>query len=85
MDIIDNGLNDWFCELLGIKQTTFLTKTHTVPYKKLAVLCPVMKLANERSFRSSWRWAQGDYSKTSYSLIGTGRFYTNTRSKSPRL
>lgn len=19
MDIIDNGLNDWFCELLGIK------------------------------------------------------------------
>lgn len=41
MDIIDNGLNDWFCELLGIKQTTFLTKTHTVPYKKLAVFVPI--------------------------------------------
>lgn len=44
MDIIDNGLNDWFCELLGIKQTTFLTKTHTVPYKKLAVFVPIDEL-----------------------------------------
>ncbi|MGH2245753.1 Nif3-like dinuclear metal center hexameric protein, partial [Enterococcus faecalis] len=41
MDIIDNGLNVWFCELLGTKQTTFLTKTHTVPYKKLDVFLSI--------------------------------------------
>jgi dinuclear metal center YbgI/SA1388 family protein len=27
MDIIANGLNDWFCELLGVTDTTYLTPT----------------------------------------------------------
>jgi len=28
IDIIENGLNDWFCELLGIENPQFLQKTH---------------------------------------------------------
>ncbi|MGX6961223.1 Nif3-like dinuclear metal center hexameric protein [Vagococcus xieshaowenii] len=30
MDIVPNGLNDWFCELLGIEETTYITKTHEI-------------------------------------------------------
>ena len=27
IDVVDEGLNDWFCELLDIKDTTYLTET----------------------------------------------------------
>ena len=27
IDVVDDGLNDWFCELLDIKDTTYLTQT----------------------------------------------------------
>ncbi|WP_086313615.1 YbgI/family dinuclear metal center protein [Enterococcus sp. 7F3_DIV0205] len=75
MDIIENGLNDWFCELLEIQDTTYLTKTHTVSYKKLAVFVPVDCAANMRQvLGQAGAGLQGDYSNTSYSLIGTGRF-----------
>lgn len=75
MDIIDNGLNDWFCELLGIQETTYLTKTHTVSYKKLAVFVPVDAAAAMRKvLGEAGAGVQGDYTNTSYSLIGTGRF-----------
>lgn len=40
MDIIENGLNDWFCDALGIKETTYLTKTHTISYRKIQVFVP---------------------------------------------
>lgn len=75
MDIIDNGLNDWFCELLGIEETQFLTKTHTIAYKKIAVFVP-MDAANvmREALGNAGAGQQGDYSHTSYSLIGTGRF-----------
>lgn len=79
MDIIENGLNDWFCELLGIKETTYLTKTHTIAYKKLAVYTPVEDAANMRKvLGQAGAGLQGDYTNTSYSLIGTGRFTPNT-------
>ncbi|MGX7264001.1 Nif3-like dinuclear metal center hexameric protein [Enterococcus crotali] len=75
MDIIDNGLNDWFCELLGIQEPTYLTKTHTVGYKKLAVFVPVEDAAKMREvLGQAGAGLQGDYVNTSYSLIGTGRF-----------
>lgn len=75
MDIIDNGLNDWFCELLGIEDTTYLTKTHTVGYKKLAVFVPIDDAAKMRKvLGQAGAGLQGDYTNTSYSLIGTGRF-----------
>ena len=27
IDIVDNGLNDWFCQMLGIDETTYLQET----------------------------------------------------------
>ena len=27
IDVVDDGLNDWFCDLLDIKNTTYLTET----------------------------------------------------------
>ncbi|TLG81399.1 Nif3-like dinuclear metal center hexameric protein [Vagococcus zengguangii] len=30
MDIVHDGLNDWFCELLEIENTTYVTKTHEI-------------------------------------------------------
>lgn len=43
MDIIHDGLNDWFCEMLGIEETTYLVPTHTIKMKKLAVLFQLSK------------------------------------------
>ncbi|OJG75766.1 YbgI/family dinuclear metal center protein [Enterococcus quebecensis] len=75
MDIIDNGLNDWFCELLGIHETTYLTNTHTISYKKLAVYVPVDEAPMMRKvLGQAGAGLQGEYENTSYSLIGTGRF-----------
>lgn len=37
MDIVENGLNDWFLEALNVKGTEFLTKTHELSYKKLVL------------------------------------------------
>lgn len=75
LDIIDNGLNDWFCDLLGIQDTTYLTKTHTLAYKKLAVFVPVDDAPMMREvLGQAGAGLQGDYINTSYSLAGTGRF-----------
>ena len=27
IDIVENGLNDWFCQMLGIEETTYLQET----------------------------------------------------------
>ncbi|MGK0551437.1 Nif3-like dinuclear metal center hexameric protein [Enterococcus faecalis] len=79
MDIIPAGLNDWFCELLGIQETEYLTKTHTISFKKLAVFVPV-EAANRmrQALGAAGAGQQGAYSNTSYSLIGTGRFTPET-------
>lgn len=75
MDIIHDGLNDWFCELLDIKETTFLTKTHEIRMKKLAVFVPVDDAEMMRSaLGEAGAGKQGDYINTSYTLTGTGRF-----------
>lgn len=75
LDIIENGLNDWFCELLEIKNTSYLTKTHSIPYKKLAVYVPVENAsAMRKALGQAGAGTQGDYKNTSYSLVGTGRF-----------
>ncbi len=76
MDIIENGLNDWFCEMLEINETTFLTKTHTVIYKKLAVFVP--EEAADKLRRALGQAGAGsigeNYKNCSYSLKGEGRF-----------
>ncbi|MEI5992859.1 Nif3-like dinuclear metal center hexameric protein [Candidatus Enterococcus mansonii] len=75
MDIIHNGLNDWFCELLDIQETTYLTKTHTITYKKLAVFVPADDAGHMRqALGKAGAGTQGNYKNTSYSVVGTGRF-----------
>jgi dinuclear metal center YbgI/SA1388 family protein len=37
MDIIENGLNDWFSELLGITDTTYLTPTSVYQGKQFGI------------------------------------------------
>lgn len=76
MDIIDNGLNDWFCEQLEIKNTTYLKKTHELNIKKLEVYVPK---ASAKNFREALAKAGAgkigpNYKDCSYSVAGLGRF-----------
>ena len=75
LDIIENGLNDWLCEELAIENTTFLTKTHSIPYKKLIVFTPVdhAPVMREALAKAS-AGVIGQYQKVSFSSVGTGRF-----------
>lgn len=85
MDIVENGLNDWFCELLEIQNTNYLTKTHSIPYKKLAVYVPLENAASMReTLGEAGAGTQGDYKNTSYTLVGTGRF-TPTEGANPTI
>ncbi|MBF0015102.1 Nif3-like dinuclear metal center hexameric protein [Enterococcus casseliflavus] len=75
MDIIEDGLNDWFCELLEVEPDTYLKQTHQVKMKKLAVFTPVESApALRKALGKAGAGQQGNYQNTSYSLIGTGRF-----------
>ncbi len=75
MDIVENGLNDWFCEVLDIEVTDFLQATHKIPYLKLVVYAPTdygeyIRLALEKAGAGQ----QGDYLGCSFSTVGEGRF-----------
>lgn len=75
MDIIEDGLNDWFCEQLNIVKTHYLTPTHTVSYKKLAVYAPKESAdALREALGNVGAGEQGNYTHTSYSMDGVGRF-----------
>lgn len=75
MDIIPNGLNDWFCELLGVEDTTYLVESHSIPMKKLAVYVPMDQAKEMRTaLAKAGAGKQGNYEATSYTLSGTGRF-----------
>lgn len=30
IDVVNDGLNDWFCDILDIKDTTYLTQTSEI-------------------------------------------------------
>lgn len=82
MDIIEDGLNDWFCEMLGVKVESYLKRTHVIHYKKLVVYVPV---ENSQEMRQALgdvgAGVQGNYHHTSYSMIGTGRFIPTEQAK----
>ncbi|MGY3749416.1 Nif3-like dinuclear metal center hexameric protein [Vagococcus acidifermentans] len=76
MDIIEGGLNDWFCEKLDVRDTTFLRQTHEIHCKKLIVFVP-------ETHADEMRQALGEigagrigenYSHCSFSSSGEGRF-----------
>ncbi|MGX2944616.1 Nif3-like dinuclear metal center hexameric protein [Enterococcus alishanensis] len=75
MDIIPNGLNDWFCELLEVKNTTYLVHTHTIKMKKLAVFVPIAEAPKMReALAKAGAGKIGDYEAASYTMNGEGRF-----------
>ena len=75
MDIIEDGLNDWFCEMLDVQVETYLTKTHQVQFKKLVVFVPVeASQAMRQALAAAGAGRQGNYEETSYTMMGTGRF-----------
>ncbi|GMA47051.1 Nif3-like dinuclear metal center hexameric protein [Tetragenococcus muriaticus] len=80
MDIIWGGLNDWFCEMLGIKESHYLVKTHEARLKKLAVYMPSDNGKQMReALAKTGAGTQGNYRNTSYSLTGVGRFTPNKK------
>lgn len=75
MDIVNDGLNDWFCEKLGIQADDFLRPAHELSMMKLAVYVPVADAPKLRQvLGTAGAGQQGDYINTSYSVNGTGRF-----------
>ncbi|WP_376716817.1 Nif3-like dinuclear metal center hexameric protein [Enterococcus devriesei] len=78
MDIIHNGLNDWFCQLLEVIDTDYLIHTHTVKMKKLAVYVPQTDAKKMReALAKAGAGQQGNYQGTSFTMNGTGRFTPN--------
>lgn len=75
MDIINDGLNDWFCEKLAIKVDNYLLKTHERHYKKLAVYVPIDDAEKLRiALAQAGAGKQGNYECTSFTAMGEGRF-----------
>lgn len=75
MDIIEGGLNDWFCEALDVEVDCYLTKTHEVPMKKLVVYVPLEQAdVMRQALGDSGAGSIGEYHHASYSIQGEGRF-----------
>ena len=75
MDIVEDGLNDLFCDMLDVTPTDYLRQTHEYFYRKLAVYIP--KTHGERLREALGKAGIGhfnDYDFTSFSTEGVGRF-----------
>ena len=85
MDIIEDGLNDWFCDMLDVKVDHYLKQTHQVQFKKLVVYVPVEdSQAMRQALGDAGAGQQGNYMDASYTMIGTGRF-TPTEAANPAI
>ncbi|MFV0558498.1 MAG: Nif3-like dinuclear metal center hexameric protein [Enterococcus sp.] len=75
MDIIEDGLNDWFCEVLDIDVENYLLKTHEVSLQKLIVFVPrESQAALRQALADSGAGTLGNYQATSFTSEGVGRF-----------
>lgn len=75
MDIMRDGLNDWFCEMLDIQVDDYLSKTHEIFYEKLVVYVPEKDAAEMRqALGDAGAGKLGHYHHSSYSMAGAGRF-----------
>lgn len=75
MDIIWDGLNDWFCEALDLHVDDYLKETHHVAWKKLVVFVPEIAAdALRAALAAAGAGTQGNYEATSFSVKGVGRF-----------
>lgn len=75
MDIIWDGLNDWFCEMLEVEVSGYLTRTHVEKLKKLVVYVPEENAeALRQALGDAGAGQQGNYHHTSFTSTGAGRF-----------
>ncbi len=76
LDIIENGLNDWFCEGLAIKDPVFLKQTHEIALLKLGVSVPLAEaqIVKNALYEAGAGQFDGKYKNCSYSFMGTGHF-----------
>ncbi|MDT2756931.1 Nif3-like dinuclear metal center hexameric protein [Enterococcus asini] len=75
MDIIWDGLNDWFCEMLDVEVSGYLTRTHVEKLKKLVVYVPKDNAEKLRqALGDAGAGQQGNYHHTSFTSHGEGRF-----------
>lgn len=75
MDIMWGGLNDWFCQMLGIRVDDYLVQTHQISFKKLVVYLPEKDAEKMRqALGAAGAGVQGHYHHSSYSMKGVGRF-----------
>lgn len=76
MDIITPGLNDWFCEDLGIEVFDFIKETHRFSYKKLVCFIPKEQAQGFRDILAENGIGQYNdrYDACSFSQTGIGRF-----------
>lgn len=82
LDIIENGLNDWFCEVLGVKETTFLEKTHEISYEKLITFVSEKNAEEVRlALKKAGAGEIGNYQGCSFQSGGTGYFTPNEKAQ----
>ncbi len=76
MDIVNPGLNDWFLDMLDIKGSDFITKTHSFDYKKLVVYTPKShsQLLRTALAKIGVGKIGGNYETCSFTTSGIGRF-----------
>lgn len=76
LDIIENGLNDWFCDVLGIENTTYIQETHEIPYLKLSVYVPTAEAETVRQglYHAGAGQLSSNYHDCSFSSTGEGHF-----------
>ena len=78
IDIVPDGLNDWFCERLDLQVTDFLSLTHAFNEQKLVVYVPQSHAEQLRiALGAVGAGLQGNYQATSFTSSGIGRFTPN--------
>lgn len=82
LDIVPNGLNDWFCEALEIQETDYLTPTHTKKFYKLQTFVPVSHTTILRdALANVGAGVLGAYQGCAFTSAGTGYFTPNVEAK----
>ena len=75
MDIIHNGLNDWFCEALGLDVVDYMEQTHTFYALKMQIYLPAESVtAFREALKKSGIGTIGDYTGCSFAGQGSGYF-----------
>lgn len=75
IDVVENGLNDWFCEALDLNEVEILQETQTKSQKKIIVYVPETH-ANQlrQAMGEAKAGVLGNYHHMSYTSNGKGYF-----------